>query len=282
VTIDASSHDMTQARDGRPSRLEPQPDSTDKRNQSVQKAIALLRAAAADQRGAPSVSALARAAGLPRATALRLVVTLEEEGFLMRADGSERVVIGPELMAIARRVDYAAVLSELAREPLRELAERVRETVTLSIVGRAGELELVQQVDGPRQIRPRPWVGQHFPLHASSSGKILLASVSDELRERLLPRPLPQLTPATITSPAALAHELERVRRLGYATTVDELEEGLAGISVGLFGADGELLAVVNVSGPTQRLDVRRLAEAAREAAAVTERLRSKLVPGER
>jgi DNA-binding IclR family transcriptional regulator len=263
-------------------RRETRADGAEKRNQSVQKAVALLRAAAADERGAASVSALARAAGLPRATTLRLVVTLEEEGFLMRADGSERVVIGPELLAIARRVDYAAVLQELAREPLRQLAESVRETVTLSIVGRGGELELVQQVDGPRQIRPRPWVGQHFPLHASSSGKILLASLDEEALERVLPRPLAQLTPATITDPDALAAELDRVRALGYATTVDELEEGLAGISVGLRGADGELLAVVNVSGPTQRLDARRLAEAAREASAVTERLRAKLMPAGR
>lgn len=245
----------------------------------MQKAIALLRAASADQHGAASISALARAAGLPRATALRLVVTMEEEGFLLRVGGGERVVIGPELIAIARRVDYASVLAELARDPLRELAERVRETVSLSIAGRAGELEVVYQVDGPRQIRPRPWVGQRFPLHASSSGKVLLASLSDEQRERLLPDPLPRLAPATITSRAALAAELDRVREQGYATTVDELEEGLAGASVGMIGLDRELLAVVNVSGPTQRLDTPRLRVAAREARDVVERLQAQFAP---
>src|SRR5919206_5201718 len=67
-----------------------------KRNHSVKKAIALLRAAAAD--GAPSVSALARAAGVPRATALRLVLTLEDEGVLLRVGDGERVVLGPDLI----------------------------------------------------------------------------------------------------------------------------------------------------------------------------------------
>jgi DNA-binding IclR family transcriptional regulator len=96
----------------------------------VQKAIALLRAAAAD--GAPSVSALARAARLPRATALRMVVTMEEEGFLLRVGNGERVVLGPELLALVRGADESGVVVKLAREPLRELGQRLRETVTLS------------------------------------------------------------------------------------------------------------------------------------------------------
>jgi DNA-binding IclR family transcriptional regulator len=249
------------------------------RNQSIRKAVALLRAVAQERGGAASISALARAARLPRATALRLVATMEEEGFLLRADGSERVMLGPELLAIARRVDRATVLTELAREPLRALAERVRETVTLSVVSEAGELELVHQVDGPREIRPRPWIGQRFPAHASSSGKILLASLPAEERRRLLAGGLERLTVATITDPAALEGELERVRASGYATTVDELEEGLSGVSVGVHGKDGELVAVVNVSGPTQRLDRERLQEVTADLREVADQLRRKLVP---
>ena len=245
------------------------------RNQSIRKAIALLRAV--DQQGSPSISALARAAGLPRATALRLVATMEEEGFLLRADGSDRVMLGPALLAIARRVDRATLLTELAREPLRALAERVRETVTLSVVSGAGELELVHQVDGPREIRPRPWVGQRFPLHASSSGKILLASLPASERRRLLTSSLERLAPATITEPKALEAELEQVRARGYATTVDELEEGLSGVSVGLYGGRGELVAVVNVSGPTQRLDRARLREVTAAVREVAEALQARL-----
>jgi DNA-binding IclR family transcriptional regulator len=70
------------------------------------------------------------------------------------------------------------------------------------------------------------------------------------------------LTPHTITTRRALRQELEQVRARGYATTVDELEEGLASVSVGIFG-DSRLLGVLNVSGLSQRLD-----EAARRRAA--------------
>jgi DNA-binding IclR family transcriptional regulator len=246
-----------------------------KRNHSVKKAIALLRAAAAD--GASSVSALARAAGIPRATAVRLVITLEDEGFLLRVGDGERVVLGPDLIQLARGADESGAVAELAREPLRELAEQVRETVTLSVVARDGQLDVVDQVDGPHQIRPGDWVGQRFPLHASSTGKVLLASVDDARLDEALAQPLVRLTPATITQPKRLRDELARVRRRRYATTIDELEEGMSGVSVGVFGPAGSLLAVVNVTGSTQRLGRRRLAKIAPTLQALAERLEAKL-----
>jgi DNA-binding IclR family transcriptional regulator len=156
----------------------------------------------------------------------------------------------------------AFALRKAARGRLSELADAVRETVTLSVVAPDGGLDLVDQVAGPHHLVPRSWLGQQFPLHASSSGKILLSTYDDERLDRILRGPLPALTPHTITTRRALRHELEQVRARGYATTVDELEEGLAGVSVGIFGDSG-LLGVLNVSGLNQRLD-----EAARRRAA--------------
>src|SRR5919199_6190101 len=129
-----------------------------KLNQSVQKAITLLRATAASSGGA-SVSALARAAGLPRATALRLIQTMEQEGLLLRVPGADRVLLGPELVRLARQVDMGTLVGEAARGRLGELREAVRETVTLSVVAPDGSLDLVYQVDGPQHLVPRPWVG---------------------------------------------------------------------------------------------------------------------------
>jgi DNA-binding IclR family transcriptional regulator len=248
-----------------------------KRNHSVRKAIALLRAAGAD--GASSVSALARAAGVPRATALRLVMTMEDEGFLVRVGDGDRVVLGPDLIQLVRGADESGAVMELAREPLRELGEQVRETVTLSVVARDGQLDIVDQVDAPHQIRPGDWVGQRFPMHASSTGKILLASFDDARLDEVLSQPLARLTPATITQPKRLRDELARVRRRRYATTIDELEEGLSGVSVGVLAPGGSLVAVVNVTGPTQRLRRARLAEIAPTLRAFAERLESKLRP---
>jgi IclR family transcriptional regulator, acetate operon repressor len=225
-----------------------------KLNQSVQKAMTLLRATATHPDGA-SVSALARAAGLPRATALRLIQTMESEGLLLRVPEADRVLLGPELIRLAREVDMGTVLRELAGPRLGELSEELRETVTLSVAAPDGGLDLVYQVDGPQHLVPRSWLGKRFPLHASSSGKVLLSTYDRERLERFLRGALPGLTPSTIMTPRALRRELKQVREQGYATTVDEMEEGLAGVSVGIFSETRALLGVINVSGLSQRLD---------------------------
>ncbi len=236
-------------------------------NQSVRKAIALLRATAEHGDGA-SVSALARGTGLPRATALRLIRTMEDERLLLRVPGADRVVLGPELLRLARAVDPGAVLLGLARERLAGLNEELRETVTFSVVAADGGLDVVYQADGPQHLVVRSWLGQRFPLHASSSGKVLLASYDEPALARFLRRPREALTPATITSASALRRALDAVREQGFGASVDELEEGLASVSVGVHGDSGALVGVVNASGLSQRLD-------AEARAAAVERMRA-------
>lgn len=250
-----------------------------KLNQSVQKAIALLRVTAVSGDGA-SVSALARAAGLPRATALRLIQTMEQAGFLLRVPDTDRVLLGPELLRLARQVDMGTLLREVAHSRLGELSEAVRETVTLSVVASDGGLDLVYQVAGPQHLVPRSWLGQRFPLHASSSGKILLSTYDDARLERMLRDPLPALTPHTITTGSALRQELEQVRARGYAATVDELEEGLAGVSVGIFGQSGALVGALNVSGLSQRLDQAAQRRAAEHMSGVVDDIEAALRQG--
>jgi DNA-binding IclR family transcriptional regulator len=252
-----------------------------KLNQSVQKAMTLLRATATHPDGA-SVSALARAAGLPRATALRLIQTMELEGLLLRVPEADRVLLGPELIRLAREVDMGTVLRELAGPRLRELSEALRETVTLSVAAPDGGLDLAHQVDGPQHLVPRSWLGQRFPLHASSSGKVLLATYDGERLERFLREPLEALTRSTITTPRALRRELKQVREQGYATTVDEMEEGLAGVSVGIFSETGALLGAINVSGLSQRLDDEGRGRAVEHTRSVVDELEAALRRGTR
>ena len=90
----------------------------------------------------------------------------------------------------------------------------------------------------------RPSVG-----HATSAGKVMLA-----FSERPLPSPpLVAYTPRTITDPEALAGEIERVRRRGYADAVEEREVGLSAVAAPVFGSSGELAAIVALQGPTAR-----------------------------
>lgn len=231
-----------------------------KLNQSVRKAITLLRATAEDSDA--NVSSLARAAGLPRATALRMIQTLEQEGFLLRNPGEDRVQLGPELLRLARKTDGQLLLREVSRPIIAELVANVRETVTLSVVAPDGDLDCVYQDDAPNQLRPGSWLGQRFPLHASAGGKVLLGHYDEQRLARFMSEPLAEFTPSTITDPESLRAEIARVRELGYSVVVDEEEEGLSAIGAGIYGPGHELIAVLCLAGPTQRLDPRRAPEA--------------------
>ncbi len=223
-------------------------------NLSVRKAAALLRAAADDPSGA-SVSALARAAELPRATALRMIESLVAERLLARLP-NDRIVIGPGLHALARTTNLTALMVDAGREALVDLAAQVRESTTLTVVMPDGSLEVVRQADGPHMIGLSNWVGRPVVLHSSSSGKLALAHSHPRRLEALLRSPLAKVASCTVTDPEVLRAQLEQIRTSGWAQVEDEVEDGLAALSAGIF-ADGILVGSINITGPTARFDRR-------------------------
>ncbi len=220
-------------------------------NQSVRKAAALLRAAAESGAGA-TVSALARSADLPRATALRMIESLVAERLLARLP-DDRIVIGPGLHALTRTTNLIELLIDVAAGVLEDLAASVQESVTLTVAMPDGSLSLVRQVDGPHMIGLTNWVGRPFALHTSSSGKLALAHADPARLEAFLRAPLEKAASRTITDPQALRVELERIREAGWSQIEDEIEDGLAAMSVGIV-VDGAMLGSVNISGPSARL----------------------------
>jgi DNA-binding IclR family transcriptional regulator len=247
-----------------------------KLNQSVQKAAAILRAAAARPDG-ETASGLARMVGLSHATSLRLVHTLENEGLLMRRPEDGRYVIGLDLLRLGAAAEHAELLSVVSRKPLKRVAEETRETITLSVLRGREALDVVMQIDAPHVIQAVNWVGQRYPLHASSGGKIVLAALDPTRLGRILARPLERCASATITDPGELQRELERVRRQGYSVIVDELEDGLASVSVPILGADRRLLGTVNVTGPSFRFDVARRSAALEHARVAVAEIETRL-----
>jgi DNA-binding IclR family transcriptional regulator len=104
-------------------------------------------------------------------------------------------------------------------------------------------------------------LGRPLPLHASSNGKCLLASLPDSELEQFLRRPLPRFTPHTVIDPQHLRAQLEEVRRQGYGVACGEYEEGFNGVSAAVTGPGGRPVAFVSVSGPAYRVTTERLEE---------------------
>jgi DNA-binding IclR family transcriptional regulator len=232
--------------------------------QSVQRAAALLEAIASEPepRTAPE---LAGRCGLNRSTAWRILATLEDVGLVGRDPQTQRYAIGPAVARLAAAGGDS--LPVLARPHLEELARRTGETVSLAVPRRL-QLVYVDQVQAPHVMAP-DWLGKAVPVHATSTGKALLAFLPPDELDEALGRPLPRFTERTITDPARLRDELERVRRRGYAVSRGELEAALWGASAPVLDRGGRVVAVVSAWGAERRLRGRgRLDELGRAAAA--------------
>jgi DNA-binding IclR family transcriptional regulator len=232
------------------------------RVQSVQRAAALLEAiaAAAEPLTAPE---LAERCGLNRSTAWRILATLEEKSLVDRDPATNRYSVGH---AVTRLASAAAdSLPRQARPHLEELSRRTGETVSLAVPRRL-QLVYVDQVQAPH-VMAADWLGRAVPLHATSTGKALLAFLPPEELESALTQSLPPFTDRTITDPARLREELDRVRRRGYAVSRGELETALWGTSAPVLDRAGRAIAVVSVWGAEARLKAKGLDELGRATA---------------
>jgi IclR family acetate operon transcriptional repressor len=203
-----------------------------------------------------ALTELASASGIPKSTASRLVSALERRG-LVEQDGERgRLRPGPAILRVAERGLLERSLVQLARPSLDALAQASGETINLAVPAQLG-VEHIAQVDSAHFLGTGQWVGRSVDYHCTANGKLFMAFG----RATMTARPLPPLTPKTITDPARLRTELEEVREAQFATAIDELELGLAAIAAPVRGAGGEVVAALSITGPTTRMTTARIAE---------------------
>jgi len=227
------------------------------RIQSVDRAIDLLLAVAAAGPTAAGVPALAKACGLNRATAWRLLKTLQARG-LVTVDANGRYALGVTAVELGGAAGPDALIA--AAHPLLErMCAKTGETASLAMPA-VGGLTYVDEVT-PIAVLTASWLGRTVALHATSTGKALLAFLPPGELGRVLPAALPAFTDTTITSADVLADELAATRARGYGTCAGELEPSLYGVSAPVLDRTGRPLAVLSIWGPKDRVPEARFAE---------------------
>jgi DNA-binding IclR family transcriptional regulator len=252
------------------------PEPVDMANKSVTKAVRLLRELAAQPRTGATVTTLAKAAGLSRPTAFRLLSSLERTGLVDRVD--HNYSLGWELARLGRHADPYAGLVSRAQPLLQELADEFNESATLSVPNPHGGLDLVAEAFGSHLVgivsgMSQHMVGQQYPLHASSSGKVLLADMPVAKVIAMLPEKLEAFTAHTITDRTALLKELDQVREQGFAVIDNELEEELISLSRPVRDSSGTMVAILTLNGPRYRFGRARIPEALHQMQNVVDRL---------
>ena len=228
--------------------------------QSVERAIDILESFSAEEPGL-GVGELSRRVNLPKSTVFRLLTTLESRGFISQNSETGLYHLGLRLIPLANSVFVYSDLRRTARPHLRSLADTLEETTSLSILVDTDIINLDQIEFRGRLVVRAGGTGYKIPFHATSGGKVIAAHLPDDEVETLLTSNLPTLTPATITNANSLRHQLQQVRSQGYATSFDEIEEGLHAISAPICNHEGSVIACVSVSGPSYRLTRSRIVE---------------------
>ena len=210
-----------------------------------------------ESRSGLGLSDLARAVGLPKPTAYRIVATLEARGYLARQE-SRRYQLTRKFFDLQQNESAEQALMRAAPPIMEQLVEACRETVNLGILD-AAEVVVVSTIESPQSIRMTSKVGNRRYLHSTALGKVLLSGLAEKEVDRLIRiQGLPRLMPRTLATRQALMAELDLVRKQGFAMDNEENEPGGRCIGAPIVGQDGRIVAALSISAPIFRMDMAR------------------------
>ncbi|MBF6215427.1 helix-turn-helix domain-containing protein [Nocardia puris] len=213
--------------------------------QSLGRGLAVIRSFDAEH-PRRTLSEVAAATELTRATARRFLLTLVELGYV-RTDGGQ-FWLTPKVLELGYSFLSSLGLPELSGPHLEALAGRVHESTSVSILD-GTDIVYVARVPVSRIMTVSIDIGTRFPAFATSMGRVLLAALDPEALDRYLSEAdLAPITPSTIASAAQLRAELERVRALGFCVVDQELEQGLRSMAAPIRDRHGAVVAAVNIS----------------------------------
>ena len=225
---------------------------------SVATAVRLLKAFSEEQVEI-GISDLAKRLGVAKSTVHRLAVTLVGDGMLEQNPDSGKYRLGIALFRLGSLVRRRMTLSNEARPLLRELREKVNETVHLAVLD-GSDIMYVYNLESTQAIRMRSDVGVRKPAYCTAEGQAILAFQPPEVIDRVVQDGLPARTPQTITDPTKLKKVLEGVRQRGCAIEDEESEIGMRCIAAPLRNDLGEVIAAIGLAGPVSRLSRKALA----------------------
>ncbi|MEP6573008.1 MAG: IclR family transcriptional regulator [Gemmatimonadota bacterium] len=246
--------------------------------QAISRALAVLQAFR-DATPEWGLADLSRHLAFTKTTTLRLLSALERERMVARSMSNGGYRLGPGAIELGALAQRSNPLHRAALPELEELSRLTGETCSLEVLVDA-DILIVAEVQGHHKLTPAAAVGERWPAHCASTGKVLLAAAVEARGPGVIRTPLARLTPRTITSPARLATELARVARQGYATAVEELAEGYVAVGAPVRNHDGVIIAALSIGGPSSRFTPARLTKFSRLIRETADRVSRRLGSG--
>lgn len=204
-----------------------------------------------------SITEVAAASGLDRATARRCLLTLAHHGYA-EWDG-KFFTLTPRVLRLGTACLASMPMPAIVQPALDALSDRIGESSSVSILD-GGEIVYIARAAQRKVMSISLMPGSRLPAHCTSMGRIMLAHLPEsEARARIGTAPLPARTPRTLTAPDDVMAELARIRAQGFAVNDQEVELGLRSVAVPLANARGQVIAALNLgfaAGPEPMADI--------------------------
>ncbi|MPZ41134.1 MAG: helix-turn-helix domain-containing protein [Rhizobiales bacterium] len=221
------------------------------------RSFAILEQVASSLRGPVDVHDIIATLKLPKATAYRLVDWFVTHGYLSRAPGQRRLIVGPRLTNLAFGALSSSMHNDAPHMVLQRLVRKLNETCNIGTLlnGEVVYLDRVEVEHWP--LRLHYAIGSRVPLHCSAIGKLFLALTPSARRDRLLQSlELLRYTDRTITDRKLLEAELRQIRKEQVSFDCQEYLAGVTCMAVPVLGENGGMLAALAVQAPEARMNV--------------------------
>jgi IclR family pca regulon transcriptional regulator len=224
--------------------------------EALARGLEVLRCFSAEQ-PEMSLTQVAQAAGLARPTARRVLLTLEELGYVRTSKGMH--MLTPRVLELGMAYVGALGLWDMARPHLERLVEQTGESSSMAQLD-GSDIVYVARVAVPKLITLNVDIGTRFPAMLTSQGKVLLAGLPPEAALKVLAEPSRSRLPERARLPDSRILEiLDDVRERGWALADEELAPGVRSVSVGVADADGVVCASMNVTVHAQETSIEKL-----------------------
>jgi DNA-binding IclR family transcriptional regulator len=227
------------------------------------------------------VTQISTALGMYKSTVYRTLHTLEHKGFVQQNTDNGKYWLGIKLYSLGMLIREKSHLTSVAYPYAKELSEKFREVVHLSVLDQGAEHYpkhiIIDKIESQQVLSLTPPIGSSAPCHCSAVGKCLLAFGGKRYAEKFVGSALPQYTNKTIVQWDELLSELASIRQQGYAVDDEELELGLTCIAAPIFRDSHEAIAALSLSGPTSRIRSDRFNEMVTEIIRITQNISRQL-----
>ena len=227
--------------------------------QSVDKALDLIELLA--EHGSLNLIELTSMLEQPKSSTYRIILTLENRGYVSRSDEDGKYCLGYKQLMLTRNLLERNTLRTAAIYEMKKLSERYGDTVNLGVLV-DGKVLYVEIIESTHALRMTDSIGSRSPFHATAMGKAIAAFMTEhEVEELVRLYGLQPLTPNTARSEKQLKLMLDNIRTVGYALDNEEIVEGARCVAAPIFDMYGKPAGAISLSGAMHRFKTELLGE---------------------